>query len=231
MGSTGGKKKSKYKTFSSEHIGTHEYESDGGETNKWFLEHSNAKELYRGLDEDDGWAFDKWTEGYFMDGTQYDGFSNMTSREQEWVKTYDDYIDRSTIDTPLVVHRRATAELLFGGGHTHTTEQELRSIMGQDIICKGNLSTGAAAEGLTIGSHKDIEYEIRIPAGTGYGLWLGNRAINGYWGDQQREFMMSRDLIYRPVAYEVTGGDGHSRGDAKYKVILEVVGKMEHDYS
>lgn len=228
------KDKDEYKTFDSRHSDTHNYERDGGATNRWFLEHSNAQELYDEINKDrDEWlAFDHtWVYGHFMDGQQYEGFSKMDKEDQDATRIYDKYLDRSTINTPFVVHRRATAELLLGKGNRTATEEDIQRMIGQEIYSRGNMSTGAAREGLTIGSNKQIEYEIRVPSGTGYGMWLGNDDVNSYYGDRQREFMLNRDLILMPVSYERVGGSGRAHGRAEYRVVLEVVRRIEHDYS
>lgn len=222
-----------YKTFDSKHLDTHNYVSDGGQTDRWFMEHTNAKELYdeikRTGDDNDAWEY-KWIPGHFMSGQQYRGFSNMSKADQEATRIYDKYLDRATLDTPIVVHRRATAELLLGKGNRTATEADIQRMIGQEIYSRGNMSTGAAREGITIGSNKQIEYEIRVPSGTGWGMWIGNRGINDYFGDKQREFMVNRDVIFVPVSYERIGGTGGARGRAEYRVVLEAVRRIEHDY-
>lgn len=223
-----------YTTFSSESDGTHEYESDGGATARWFIENSNADSLINEIadDHDKRDAIYEWTCGTFMSGQQYDGFSNMDWRDQARTRIYDNILDRARLDQPIVVHRRATAELLFGAGTRVASEEEIKGMIGKTIVQVANMSTGAAKEGLTIGSNKQIDYEIRIPKGKGWGMWIGDKRINPYFGDEQREFMTNRDIELKIVGYEkITGGTGSAHGKAMYKVILQAVRQREHDYS
>ena len=250
MGSTGGNGdkgsrmlagagNGKYHQFKWEANGTHNYESDRGATYRWFEENSNIDELYRYVRADIE-AFKYWEEGNFMGGQQYWGFSSMSDIKQDYTRIYDDILDRSVINAGVEVHRRATPELLFGEGAVRVTEDRLSKVIGNEIVSLGNMSTGAAAEGLTIGSgdSKPIDYVIRIPAGSvGAGMYIGHRSVNPSWGENQREFMLNRDTSYRIVGYERLSQserddiEDRTRDTApEYRVILEYIGRQPHNY-
>lgn len=237
MGSTGSRTSSSpdsYMRFNYNSDDTHYYEDDKGATAKWFGEHSNYKALVDSMSPAERMKFYWWSQGHFMRGQQYDGFSNMRESDQEAVRTYDKILDKSTLDTPIVVHRLANTELLLGKGVKNGDIREIQKMIGQDITVKGNMSTGAGSTGLTIGTPKPVDYEIRIPAGKGAGMWIGDSRING-WGDDQREFITNRDIVLRPVSVERVGSDyktAHPESvGVKYKVVLEYQGRLDHDYS
>lgn len=232
MAASGGKD-SDYKEFESSPSDSHNYEYDSGRTALWFKNNSNIEDLYPQIqgDRQVERAFEDWGYGHFMYGQQYGGFSKMTSEDQKRTRIYDKILDKARLDQPIVVHRRATAELLLGKNNTWASEEDIKNAIekGEPIIQKANMSTGAGNAGLTIGSRKQIDYEIRIPKGKGYGMWIGDSRVNG-WGDKQREFMTNRDLVLKPVGYrKVLGGTGGSK--PMYVVIMQVVGRMKHDYS
>lgn len=197
----------------------------GKEQEEFFKAHSNVDELIRSMSSDDIWAFKRmWTPGHFMDGQQYRGFDNMTADEQRATRIFDKYLDQATLDRDIVVTRRATAELVMGAGKKRATLEELKAMRGSIVTSKGSMSTGAAKEGLTIGSSKNVEYKIHIAAGTkGAGMWIGDNRING-WGPEQREYMTNRDSVYAV---------GRTRYDKKrdvYVVNMYYVGREKHDY-
>ena len=208
---------------------------DYGETAEWFKENSNSDALISGMPSTDKSAFRFWTRGWFMGGEQYEGFSNMSETMQEQTRIFDKYLDKSVLDKALVVHRLASAELLLGKDNIRATEDQLKEAIGKEIIQKANMSTGAAGIGLSIGSSKQIDYEIRLPAGKGIGMWVGDDRING-WGSAQREFMTNRDIVLVPVAYRKFEETALSRlrpgiEKPKYTVVLEYRGRLDHDYS
>ena len=256
MGSTGKaprngkdtkKSRDKYKKFDTLSVGTHRYPDRGADdesgTSKWWEDNSNVQELWNEASNssEDSRAFERWTEGHFMMGQQYGGFGNMSSRDQAMTRIYDSYLDRSVIRENVEVSRRATAELLFGRGNTWVNEDKLNAMLGKEVVSLGNMSTGAASDGLTIGSgsSKPIEYIIRIPAGSvGAGMYIGNRQVNPYWRGEQREFMTNRDIGLRVVSYrripeserqEIRRRTGDSA--ARYQVVVEYTGLYDHNYS
>lgn len=236
MGSVGRSKETDgYHSFPYWSRGTHEYMGDHGETESWFRDNSNFDELVSGMSRDELDYFEYWTRGWFMGGDQYEGFSNMSEEKQKWTRAYDKILDQAVLDKPLVVHRLATAELLLGKDHIRASEDDIKSMLGKEIVQKANMSTGAAAVGLSIGSRKQIDYEIRLPAGKGIGMWVGDSRFNG-WGSAQREFMMNRDVVLVPVAYKKFEETALSRlrpgiEKPQYTVILEWRDRVEHDYS
>ena len=247
MGSVGTNKgNNDYHTFDTLSRNSHHYVSDNGATERFFEQAQNLSELYPEVLEHSR-AFDAWISGNpFMSGIQYDGFSNMPRYAQEYTRAFDSVLDRATLNTSIEVHRRATSELIFGKGVKRFTEDDLRNMVGNEVISMGNMSTGAAAEGLTIGSGSDkpIDYVFRIPAGsTGAGLYIGHHRVNDSFGDEQREFMMNRDTSFRVVGYERIPDSEReairSRSSTwsdddtppRYRVILEYTGLLDHDYS
>jgi len=229
----------KYHQFKWEAEGTHNYESDRGATYRWFEQNSNVEELYPEVRAHLN-AFDYWERGHFMGGQQYGKFSDMDDTRQTYTRIYDNILDRSVINEGVEVHRRATPELLFGEGRRSVTEEMLRNAVGNEVISLGNMSTGAAADGLTIGrgASKPIDYTIRIPAGSvGAGMYIGHNSVNPTWGDQQREFMLNRDTAYRIVGYErISQSERQDIEDRtwdtapEYRVILEYIGRQPHNY-
>ena len=234
-GSSGGKTAvpTKYKEFDAEPLppsipgDTYDYGDVGAaETVKWFEDNTNFREILAGTTMSEQNALYLYTQGHFMDGQIYKGFSSMTPMDQHYVRHYDSMLDKSEVRSSVKLTRFATPELLFGGGIRTTTLTELQAMKGKVITSKANLSTAAAKTGLSIGdSDKTIEYKIHIPAGAkGVGMYIG---VNHYhaWGTRQREFMLNRDTDFLV---------GDSRYDARRKVFevdLYFQGLNPHDYS
>ena len=145
--------------------------------------------------------------------------------DQEYTQRYDDMLDKSVITKGVTVVRRTTAEWLFGKGHYSASLEELKSMAGKEITIKGNMSTGAAAQGLTIGDDsKHHEIRIRIPAGSkGAGMWIGDHRVNG-WGPEQREFMTNRDIVVK------VGRTTYDKTRGVYVTDVTYTRRMPHDY-
>lgn len=232
MGSVGSKG---FQQFSSEAQHSLAYKSDNRKTDSWFKEHTNVDSVLDDLSDAEYLAFYHWTHGDFEHGEQYSPFNEMPSKHQSDTKIFDEFIDKSTLDTGILVHRRSTPELLFGKDKKLVTEDDLKSIIGKNILSPANLSTSAASEGLQIGLapdvnhpyYKQIEYAIRVPAGRGNGIYL-NTKRGSLQVEDQREFMLRRDVVLKPVSYQVLGDGAHGR--PQYKVVLELVKKNPHKY-
>ena len=205
--------------------GGFEYTGDGQEQEDWFKKYSNYDELISGMNSNEREAFLDWARGRFMDGQQYQGYDNMTSREREWTKIYDKILDKSVLNHGVTVSRDSTAELIFGKGHRTASLDELKAAEGRIITSAGSMSTGAASTGLSIGdSSKQILYRISIPAGSkGAGMWIADSRIHG-WGRKQLEFMTNRDSVFKVGK---TVWDDRLK---KYIVQLKWVGHTKHDY-
>lgn len=207
------------------HDGFH-YEGDGHHQVEWFKNNSNVEDVIRSMSSTERDSIeDYWAPGHFMSGQQYRGWDNMRELDKRLTQTYDDILDRSELRKGVTVVRRTDAQLLFGAGHYRATLAELQAMEGKTIISHGNMSCGAAAEGLTIGDDsKRIEYRFKIPGGSkGAGMWIGDSRINS-WGPIQREFMMSRDVTFKV---------GKTRYDSKrdvYVVDMKYDKKLSHDY-
>ena len=209
---------------------THDYDvknpgKDGSEQVDFFKENSNYDELISEMSSEERRAWESgWCPGYFMDGSQYRGWDAMTSREQEWTRTFDKYLDRATLDKPVEVVRLATGELALGAGKRTGTLADYQAMVGQTVLSKGSMSTGAARTGLSIGdSSKQCEYRIKVPGGsTGAGMWIGDSRIN-HWGAKQREFMTNRDSFYRIDRV-------HENRYGKIVVDMTWIGRDQHDY-
>lgn len=237
-------KNEKYKEFEDMPGGTHHYSGNGSEQIEFFKKNSNSDELISKMSNDEIRQFDRvWVPGEFMSGEGYKDWNNMSNWAKNAIKVYDKYLDQSYLDKGIVVARLATAELLLGKGNKFPTSiEQLRALEGQVIISRGNMSTGAAKHGLTIGAPlttnpkgdyemrrgKSVEYKIHIPGGNnskGAGMWIGDRRVNSGFGAEQREFMMNRDIRLRV---------GKTRYDSKrdvYVVDLTYDGRREHRYS
>lgn len=205
----------------------YEYQGDGRETVDWFRNNSNFDELIRSMNGDDRGAFQSWMNGYWMAGQMYRGYDNLTNGEQSMIRSYDKILDQSVIREAFTVRRLATSELVLGAGNRSVTSlEQLQALRGQTITSTGNMSTGAAAHGLGIGSasRKPVEYVMKFPAGSkGAGMWIGDRRIGG-WGAKQREFMTNRDINF------TVGNTTYNRRTGKYEVELIYAGRNEHDY-
>ena len=199
---------------------------DAFDTIGWFLQNSNAYDIFGNMSEADTSALEEYTAGAFMDGQQYKGFSSMSAEEQNWTRTYDRLLDQSVINANVKLTRFSTPELLFGAGAKTTTLVELQTMKGKVITSKANLSTAAAKVGLSIGDGtKQIEYKIHIPAkAKGAGSYIGFPGRMHSYGVIQREFMLNRDTKWLV---------GDSRYDAKrgvFEVDLHYNGRNPHDY-
>jgi len=196
---------------------------------EFFKEHSNYEDLIEHMNFTERQAFRVWAQGEFMDGQQYGKFTDMDKYNQELTKVYDKCLDQATLDTGIVVTRRATPQLLGLPKHSKPTLEQLQALRGGTVECKANMSCGAAKHGLTIGhdSEKNIEYVIHIAGGTkGAGMWIGDSRING-WKGMQREFMTNRNSVYA-VGRTTEGHD--SVGTKVYRVHLYYIGRTEHNY-
>lgn len=202
-----------------------EYGGSGREQVEFFKKWSNAYELIKNMTSKERNAFLWWAGGHFMHGQQYEGWDNMSSDEQEATRMYDNILDRATLNHGLVARRYSTAELVLGAGHKTATLAELQAAEGSLVTSKGSMSFGAAATGLGIGdSSKQIEYELKIPAGSkGAGMWIADSRIHG-WGVKQREFMTNRDIVLR------VGKTVFDSSRNKYIVEVYYEGRTAHDY-
>lgn len=213
----------------------------GGEfTKQWdfIYDKTNNMDLIDNMDSDVQWSFKKWTEGWLMEGQQYEGWDNMQDNERQWTQDFDDIIDQSVIKENIQVVRRSTQELIQSAlndagvsldfsGDVESNLKALNKIKNMSVISKGNISTSLAKEGLLINvgsSDKPIEYKINVPKSIkGAGMWVGDTSING-WGDRQLEFMMNRDLAYN------IGKATYDENRKCYVVELTVAGRLQHDY-
>ena len=215
--------------------GGFEYHGSGEEQDKFFRENSNFDQLINMMSDSDRSMFnDIWVPGHFMGGQQYKGFENMSSIEKKATRVYDKYLDQSILNKGVIVNRLATAELVLGAGHRLGSLEDFRAMEGKTVISMGNMSTGAAKQGLTIGSSisttrswgKSVEYKIHIPSGSkGAGMWIGDRRVNRGFGRDQREFIMNRDIRLKV---------GKTTYDAKrdcYIVNLTFDGRIPHNYT
>lgn len=241
MGSTGKKKKGEapedalldavgydrdreYDKFKDKAAATHWYEGSGAEQERWFAEHSNADELISGMTEGERESFRNWTRGMLMSGDQYRGWDAMPDYARRITRDMDKILDQATLDRGVVLTRRTSAELLLGKSRVSSLD-ELTALRGTTVSSAGAMSSGAAREGLTIGSSsKNVELKIHIAGGTkGAGMWVGDRRING-WGPDQREFVVNRDAVFAV---------GASKYDAKrgvYITNIYYMGRQPHDY-
>ncbi len=201
------------------------YKGDGVEQEKWFDENSNVDAIISQLSDDEIETFQGWARGNFMNGEQYKGWDNMRPIFREYTQVYDDVLDRSVITKGLSVVRLTTAEIFFGEGNRNASLSDLQGLEGQTILSKGNLSTAAASQGLTIGdSSKRHEIRINIPAGSkGAGMWIGDTRINA-WGNRQREFMMNRDILLK------VGKTTYDSNRNVYITEVTYTGRTPHDY-
>ena len=202
------------------------YEGDGHHQVEWFKANSNVDEVLNAVDSDTKDAMWDWTGGHFMSGQQYDGWDNMRTEDKRRTQLYDDMLDKSVINKGVTVVRRTTAELLMGKGVTRASLAELQAMEGKQIVSDGNMSCGAAAEGLTIGSfNKHHEFKIKIPAGSkGAGMWIGDERVNPGWKAKQREFMMNRDIALK------VGKTVYDKKRDVYVTEVTYVGRFAHNY-
>lgn len=214
-----------YTSFSDKAEGSHEYSDDDSKQLDFFSKYSNYDELISSMTEDERRAFHSWASGFFMLGQQYQGWDEMTHREQERTRIYDKILDKATLDKGVVVARLSDAQLVLGAGHKNPNLKDLQAMEGKTVFSKGSMSFAAADEGLTIGArNKRVEYKLSIPGGTqGAGMWIGDKRING-WGGKQREFMTNRDM------YIKVGKTTYDKNRDIYTVNIEYTGIGEHDY-
>lgn len=215
-----------YKTFSDTPINGWAYDFNNLEASDWFNAHTNVRRLLDRLTESDLDAFGAWTRGDFMGGQQYAGWDKMSKEMKEYTQRFDQVLDRSEIKEGVTVVRLTTAEFLMGAGHKTATMKELQALEGKLVVSKGNMSTAAAAQGLTIGSEdKHHEFRFHIPAGSfGAGMWIGEEKISPLWGPLQHEFMMNRDTTFR------VGKTSYDKSRDVYVTDVTFIGRMKHDY-
>lgn len=213
------------RVFKGKASGSHTYEFNGTMSMlSFFNSNSNYDELLGGLNRNEISHMQRWTEGHFMSGQQYQGWDNMRDLDKERTQFYDDLIDRSTINKGFSVTRLATTELLFGKKMRSITEDDLRKAMGTEVVSKGHMSTGAAEQGLTIGSSKPMEYRFFTTGATkGVGMYIGDHRVNA-WGYQQREVMLNRDTVWKPVGYH------YDSSRRVWVVDMQYMGRQRHDY-
>lgn len=211
--------------FKGKASGSHTYEFNGTMPMlSFFNSNSNYDELLDGLNQDGVYHMERWTEGHFMHGQQYQGWDNMTNSDKRMTQFYDDLLDKSEISKGFTTTRLATTELLFGKKMRSVTEADLRRVMGTEVVSKGHMSTGAAEQGLTIGSSKPIEYKFYTTGATkGVGMYIGDHRVNG-WGYQQREVMVNRDTVWQPTGYR------YDSSRKVWVVDMQYMGRQRHDY-
>lgn len=202
------------------------YEGDGKHQKEWFKANSNVDEIIDDVTSTDRMAVRDWASGHFMGGQQYRGWDNMSDGDKEWTQRYDDMLDKSILKKGVTVVRRTDAQLIMGKGVYTASLEQLQSMRGKYVTAKGNMSTGAAAQGLTIGDDdKRHEFRIKIPAGSkGAGMWIGDSRINPYWGADQREFMTNRDISLK------VGKTTYDKKRDVYITELTFAGALAHDY-
>ena len=213
-----------YREFTDKAAYSHAYEGTGEDVVQFFKDNSNYDSLIRSMNGDEREAFRNWTRGWFMMGQQWQGFDSMDHDDRKMTRDMDNILDKATLDRGIVVKRLGSAKLLGLSSDNVNSLSELKSLTGAELLAKGSMSCGAAAQGLTIGQRKNVEYSIRIPGGTtGAGMWIGDHRING-WGADQREFVTNRDTVWRV---------GKSRYNAErdiYEVELTYMRREKHDY-
>lgn len=205
-----------YSTFKANRTSSHKFFDSDKEYVDFMESHTNLDELISKMSSKEIRHFQAYTVGALMFGR------NHTEIEQ----TMDKYIDKSTIDKDLIVHRRADGYLLHDNPSIPSMTEIQRVIdSGQLLYASRFMSTSAAGKGLTIGKPgTDIDYKIKIPKGTGKAMFIGNRVINNEWGTLQREVVISRHAILKPVSVtKAKEGMG-----SKYTVTLQVVGVQKH---
>lgn len=205
-----------YSTFKGNIAGTHAFHDSDREYIDFMRDHTNADKLISSMSDDDRYYFQKYADGALMGG------ENWTSLEQ----TLDKYIAKSTIDKDLVVHRRADGYILHDNPAIPSMTEIQKLIDSNQLLYASRfMSSSAASKGLTIGkAGPDIDFKIKIPKGTGKAMFIGDSRINRGWITQQREVVISRHAILKPVS--VTKAKAGS--DSKYTVTLQVVGVQKH---
>lgn len=194
-----------YKVFTSVPAYSHEYESDDGQTARWFKKNSNIDDVISGMSYFDIDAInDYWSPGHFMSGQQYDGFSSMSATDQELTRSLDKSIDKSEFNKGIVAVRLSSWNQLGG----KKSDEQLNKLIGSETVILGHQSAAAAKEGLKIAGGKSVEYRFHIPAGVkGAAMWIGDKRING-WGDKQREILINRDHVYTFAGYHYDAARG-----------------------
>ena len=225
MGGRGGGGGGSYHSWPDEASGTHTYYGTGQEQYRFFKDTTNFDELINDMTDPQRGDFRDWARGHFMYGQQYRGWDNMDDYDKRMTQLYDDVLDQATLSEGVILTRRSDAQLVLGKGNKKATMDELKALEGQIVTAKGNMSFGAAAQGLTIGqSGKTMEYRLHIPGGTkGAGMWIGDKRING-WGPGQREFMSNRDITF------TIGKTTYDARRGVYQTDLYYSGKEAHDY-
>lgn len=198
--------------------------SDEGKTAQWFQDHSNFNDLAMKIvdSKEDRAAIDAWTDGEFMDGQQYKGFSSMDAEHQAWTRSLDNMIDQSVIYRDVVVSRLSDWKQLGGV----KTPQELDRLVGTETVILGHHAASAADQGLSIGNvDKNVEYRYYIPGGTkGAAMWIGDDSIN-WFGDAQRETIVNRDSVFTISGYH------YDTARNVYVVDLLWKKKLPHNYN
>lgn len=214
----------KYKVFRDRPSGTHEYVGSGADVVNFFEAQSNFREIIQSMSATERRDFFNWSQGQFM-GSNKSDWNGLSPWEQSMLKTFDKFLDKSTLNTGVVVRRLASFSLVNNGSRAVPSTDALVKMEGNLVNVGMPLSTSAASAGLSIGARgKNVEYVIHIPAGSkGAGMWIGDNHING-WGSRQREFMVNRDTIFRQ------GKTTYNESRGVYEVELHYVGRTKHKY-
>lgn len=203
------------------------WEFDGNKfTEDWFRKNSSAYDQIEKMTDDEREAFRAWAQGHFMDGSQYRKFSEMGSSDQRYTRIYDKILDASELKQGIITYRRAGWELLNNGSSRALSIEQIQKMAdeGRIVTSKGSMSTAAAGSGLWgMGGSKPVEYEFKIPAGRGRGMWIGHDKING-WGSRQREFMTNRNAHFR------VDGVRYDSNKGIHVVTMTYLFHDEHDY-
>lgn len=195
-------------------------------TEDWFKNNSNAYELIDTMSQEERDAFMEWSYGRFMGGQQYGKFSAMDSFRQRATRIFDKYLDKSELKQGIITYRRAGWELLNNGSSRALSIEQIQKMAdeGRIVTSKGSMSTAAASSGLWgMGSPKPVEYEFKIPAGRGRGMWIGDSRVCS-WGSRQREFMTNRNAHFR------VDGVRYDSNKGIHVVTMTYLFHDEHDY-
>lgn len=192
---------------------------------RYFGDNSNIEQLIPLMSNAERNDWDRWARGAFMGSATY-YYALLDQYQQQMLKTYDKYIDKSSFNEDIAVRTLAGYSILTGS-RSVPSDAEWANIVNQPIKLDMPMSSAAAAHGLTIGSSgKNVEYVWHIPKNVkGVAMPLVDGRINREWKERQREVIMGRDNYWKPTKRNFNKKRG------VWEIHMSYIGKDKHDYS
>ena len=200
---------------------SHGYADDGGASDRWMMDNTNAQDVYNSMSYSDKELLRKWIRGDLM-GSPGTSYHDLYDTDRQIVDVVDKMSSKFVPGEDFAVRSLSGWALITG--NSHQAPQDINAIVGNQYITELPASSAFASEGLTIGhSGKPVEYVFKIPKNAkSVGVWIGNSQVNSSFGDEQREFIINRQTMW-----SVSGVKFNNKRNI-YEVTMKYIGSVKH---